>query len=124
MAETKTYSGLIAEHDYDELGAVLFLSDHTMPLAEMLIADIANRTVTARYWITGRRVTKEEAREAFVRTLLGQADVEFVARYSETTGYLWTDEECRIGGHNLLDELRGHIGKWLILEVEIHEVHT
>ena len=38
--------------------------------------------------------------------------------YSDYTGYLWTDENLKIGGHDLLDELKEDCGKWLFLTIE------
>ena len=50
--------------------------------------------------------------------VMGDANVDLQSRYSEITGYLWTDEDLNVGGHDLLAELKGHVGKWLIMEVE------
>jgi hypothetical protein len=62
----------------------------------------------------------EEAEEDFVRRLFGKADTEFGACYSEITGYLWTNEAARVGGHDLIAEFRSNVGKWLLLEVVVH----
>jgi hypothetical protein len=43
-----------------------------------------------------------------------------VDRYSETTGYLWTDEKLQVGGHDLIEELSGSAGKFLIFEADVH----
>lgn len=90
------------------------------PLAELLKEAFAGKQVSVRYWITDERVDRDQAQEAFLRTLFGDIEVEFNAHYSDITGYLWTDEELNIGGHDLLSELKSHKGKWLILEVEVH----
>lgn len=118
--DIKTYKGLLCQHDYGEAHDILFLSTIAKPLAEQLEWDIADKIVTARYWITEEKATKEEAQENFIRELYGDTQCKFHAEYSETSGYLWTDEECRIGGHDLMNELWGHIGKWLILEIQVH----
>ena len=118
--KTLTYSGLLSKHSWGEADDILFLSSQSDPLAEQLQSDIACKQVTARYWITDKQATKEQAQEDFVRQLVGAADCDFGSRYSEMTGYLWTDEACKIGGHDLIAELRSHVGKWLILEVEVH----
>src|SRR5437868_3327415 len=39
------------------------------------------------------------------------------SHYSEITGYLWTDENLMVGGHDLLDELRSHKGSFVHLEI-------
>ena len=54
-------------------------------------------------------------------TPIDDAHARFGACYSEYTGYLWTDEEVLIGGHDLIEELRGCEGKWLLLEIVVHE---
>ncbi|MNJ80064.1 hypothetical protein D3C77_783070 [compost metagenome] len=51
---------------------------------------------------------------------MGFCDVGYGARYSELTGYLWTDEYLKVGGHDIIEELRSYVGKWLILEIEVH----
>lgn len=117
---TKTYQGLLSLHSWGEAEDILFLSNLQEPLAEVLQDNIAHQTVTARYWITDKPATKEEAQENFVKEIMGATDCDFGSHYSELTGYLWTDEEIKIGGHDLMRELRSHVGKWLILEVEIH----
>lgn len=76
-------------------------------------------TVTVRYWITDSQYTREEAQDAFLQTVMGEVDVKLESRYSEITGYLWTDENLMVGGHNLLGELQDSVGKWLILEVDV-----
>lgn len=119
--ETKTYKGLLCLHSWGEADDILFLSSLAGPMAEVLEDEIAGKTVTVRYWITNKETTKEEAQEAFIGELLGRLDAECRSRYSEITGYLWTDEEINIGGHDLLAELQSYVGKWLILEVDIHD---
>jgi len=123
MTETKLlqYKGLIALHDYGEAMNVLFLSDLDDPLAIVLEEEIADKVVSVSYWITDQKCTHEEAQREFLKRLSGVAECEFQSQYSEITGYLWTDEEINIGGHDLLQELKSHIGKWLLLDIAIKE---
>lgn len=124
-AKVLTYAGqLTLGHGESDDALKLYNPDVYMPdapLAELLERDFAGKQVSVRYWITDEQIERDEAQEAFLRTLLGDVDAEFGAHYSDITGYLWTDEKLNIGGHNLLKELKSHVGKWLILEVEIHE---
>ena len=53
-----------------------------------------------------------------IRDLLAEIRDSF---YSELTGYPWTDEWLKIGGHNLIKELESYRDKWAILEIEVHE---
>jgi hypothetical protein len=116
---TKTYEGLLCLHNHGEAPDVLFLSSLSDPIAEELCW-IHNKKVTARYWVSDKPCTKEEAIDATILTVMGIGKVDFNSRYSELTGYLWTDEELKIGGHNLLNELKSYVGKWLILDLEVH----
>lgn len=116
---TTTYQGLLSFRSYGEADDILFLSSLEDPLAEEL-EWMHGTQVTVRYWLTDQQCTREEARESAVLTAMGAADVDFGARYSEITGYLWTDEELKVGGHDLMAELRSNVGKWLILEVTEH----
>jgi hypothetical protein len=120
MDETFVICGLLSLHSYGEADDILFVSSERGPLAEVLHERIARKRVSARYWITEKLCTLDEAQEDFVRRLFGGADTRFGSHYSEITGYLWTDEKVKIGGHDLIEELRNNVGKWLILEVVIH----
>lgn len=116
-----TFTGMLSLHSHGEGGNVLFLSSLQNPLAEEMQDRISRKTVTARYWITDQPVSKEAANEGFMRRVMGDASCDFGAHYSEVTGFLWMDEEVKIGGHDLIAELRSHVGKWLILEIEVHK---
>ena len=113
----KTYTGLLSLHSFGEAYDILFISSVGEPLAEEL-QWMVGKQATVRYWITDTQASKDEAKEDFIRQLYGAADGKFGSRYSEITGYLWTDEELNVGGHDLIAELKSYAGKWLILEVE------
>ena len=117
MKKTRTYTGLLSLHSWGEAYDMLFLSSLSDPLAEEL-EWMGRKTVTVRYWITDKPATKEEAQEDFIGKIVGRAESKFGSHYSELTGYLWTDEDLKVGGHDLIAELRSNVGKWLILEVE------
>lgn len=119
--KTNTYQGLLCLHGYGEADNILFLSSLEKPLAEELEWDIKKKTITVRYWITDKQCSRDEAQEAFMKRVFGMAECDFESHYSEITGYLWTDEDLKVGGHDLLAELKSHIGKWLILEIDIHQ---
>jgi hypothetical protein len=118
---TKTYQGLLALRSHGDADDVLFLSTLLEPFAQVLQDEISRKRVSVHYWVTDMEATKEQAQEDFAKTIMGAADCQFRSRYSETTGYLWTDEKCNVGGHDLVMELRSHVGRWLILEVDAHE---
>lgn len=117
----KQYSGYISTNNHVEYDDALYVSCCDYPLAEELSSFISGKQVTARYWITEKEIDKEKVKEEYLKQIFGIGEAEFEHRYSELTGYLWTDEELNIGGHDLLEELKTHTGKYLILEIEIHE---
>ncbi len=116
---SNTVAGLLSLHDDGEGMDILFVSSLSRPLAEEL-EWMNGKQVTVRYWISDKQSTKEEAQQGFIEELMGKADVDYHHAYSEITGYLWTDEDLKIGGHDLIAELKSYIGKWLILEIETH----
>lgn len=113
----KTYQGLLSLHSYGESDDILFLSSLSEPLVVEL-EWMEDRNVTVRYWVTEKKISKEEAQLDFMKQVAGCVNTEFTVRYSELTGYLWTDEELQVGGHDLLEELRSSVGKWLIIEIK------
>lgn len=120
MAKIVKIAGFISykvdgEHDY-----AVSVNDEI--LAEKLEPIIDEKQVSVRYWICADKMSQEEANEAFQLHLFGgKASALYSPIYSEITGYLWTDEELRVGGHDLLKELDSFIGKYLILEIEVHD---
>lgn len=114
-----TVQGQLSIRDDGDSMDVLFVSTLERPLSEELDW-MERKKVTVRYWVTDQQVSREQAQEEFMKKVMGVADVRYNPRYSEITGYLWTDEDLNVGGHDLIKELKSHAGKWLILEVEVH----
>lgn len=115
----KTIDGKIHVGDWFENSDAVLIDDRG-PIAKELDW-LCGKKVSIRYWITNERITKPAAQEIFLKKLFGEADICYESHYSEYTGYLWTDEDLNIGGHDLLNELRSSDGKYLILEVEAHD---
>lgn len=89
------------------------------PIADEL-KYISGNFVTVRYYVSDKEATKDELIEDFlVNTLYGNMESEYGARYSEYTGYLWTDDDLKVGGHDLLSELEGATGKYLYMIIEL-----
>lgn len=118
----KIYAGWLSLGAWEEADDILYISSEEEPLVEVLDW-IKDKYVSLRYWITDKEATKEEATDAFTRTCLGEADVVLQSHYSEDTGYLWTDQDFNVGGHDLLFELCSYaiLNKWLILEIGVVE---
>lgn len=92
-------------------------------LVEYLIYDLKllGKVITVRYWITSEEKTKEEATEQHLKQVMGCVEGEWHSIYSDVTGYLVLGENLVVGGHDLVEELRSHKDKYLILEVTVHE---
>lgn len=71
-----------------------------------------------RYWVSETEKTKEQLKENLFAAISGSVEADYGDAYSELTGYLWTDEKLKVGGHDLLDELQSYIGKFLYMEVD------
>lgn len=117
---TLEISGLISIRDAGDTTDALFVSDSNDPLAERL-EDLSGKQVSVRYWLSDVELEKQKLLMQSFLLLNGMADVRYNPRYSEITGYLWTDEDLNIGGHDLLERLKSANGKWLLLEIEVHE---
>lgn len=74
--------------------------------------------LSVKYYVCKKECTLKEATKDFIGLLSGIGKSEYCIRYSETTGYLWTDQKLMVGGHDLIAELTSYEGKYLILCVE------
>jgi hypothetical protein len=114
----KHYGWLTVEDDYNDHETVMLDKE---PIAEVLDY-ISGEVVTVRYYISDKEATEEELQEDFlINTLYGNLETEYGARYSEYTGYLWTDDELNVGGHDLKEELESYAGKYIFMIIEIDE---
>lgn len=122
--QLRAYRGVIEQRDHGEAMDILFLAgddpDCDDPLAERVADDIESlgSRLTVRYWIASEPLSDDAMRAESLRELLGAGDAQYGAHYSEYTGYLWTDEELTVGGHDLLEELSDHAGRYCLLEIE------
>ena len=103
-------------------------------LAEQIYEDLpyGSNLVSVRYWIIDHpfQVPNREVLDIMtMESYYGIGEADYGAHYSEITGYLWTDEEFILGqkntyrgtGHNLIAELKSAIGKYLYLEIDLHD---
>lgn len=118
--EQLIYKGFIEERYRGEKDDALFIGDMEYPLAEEFESELQGKQVSIRYWISDTKKTKEQIQEGALKTIMGVVDAEYGDRYSEITGYLWTDEELNIGGHDLLAELSSFKRKFVYLEIDVH----
>jgi len=113
--------GRIEVGEYDESARVVLVNSNgnREPLADNLDG-IQRKQVTVRYWLSAEPMSREDAETSVLKVLDGTLDARYAAQYSEATGYLWTDEWFKVGGHDLLAEIGAHDGEWLHMEIEIH----
>lgn len=119
---TIRYRGTLAVRDHGEAMDVLFLEgedNHDEPLAETISDDLdrCGRYASVRYWTADAALSDDALMECAVRAMLGEADARYKSAYSDITGYLWTDEDINVGGHDLLEELKSQAGRYLLLEI-------
>lgn len=128
MSETILYHGWITYDDTADDCWSIHLQDEDIEeegwkdhyvLAGKIAEDMDHygEYLSVRYTVTEIRDTLGNALEKFIQYLSGVGEAEHVPRYSETTGYLWTDENLKVGGHDLLEEIRSYLGKYLNLEI-------
>ncbi len=116
----KVYQGLIEKNDHVEAYNVAFLKGDYEPLAKQIADDISEHGsfLTVRYFISASEKTEEQLIESLIRRISGDSSAEYEDAYSECTGYLWTDENIQVGGHDLLEEIKSNVGKYLFLEIQ------
>ena len=114
------FEGRIRRSDYRENYDVLMLDDTCLSKAFAEALGNERRQVSVRYFISSEPMTEEERTHAEVMIAIGEGYAEYVERYSFTTGYLWTDEELTVGGHDLETEIGSYVGSWCRLELMIH----
>jgi hypothetical protein len=120
MSKQIIYEGGIIERSYGEADDILFLGDADNPLAETLEDDREHYGpyATVRYYVSETEQTKDRLDENLIRQVSGDTEADFGSHYSEYTGYLWTNEKFKVGGHDLLGELHDHAGQFLYMEIE------
>lgn len=126
--ETYTYRGKLIWVSNGEVDCLGFVNENTNR-ADILVREIyddvgysyrGQKQLTVRYYTSDTPIPESPA-ESFMAVLMGGAEVNYSMAYSEITGYLWTDQDLIIGGHDLRDELETFIGKYLHLEIDVHQ---
>ena len=57
--------------------------------------------------------------EDYIKFISGAPSAERCLRYSELTGYLYTEEDFKVGGHDLIKILDLNFGKYIHMEIEL-----
>lgn len=88
------------------------------PLAQ-LTEEFNGQLLTIRYWITDEPIEMNRAIEATIEQCMGFGEIDFAIHHSDVTGYLWTDEDFEVGGHDMIAEMESFIGKHVLMEIEV-----
>jgi hypothetical protein len=116
---TRTYKGLLCLHADPNGHETVYLTSLRDCLNEEL-SWMSRKKCTVKFWISDTQMEEEQAKEAAILHITGQVSRKFGACYSELTGYLWTNDELKVGGHDLIRILEGYAGKWIVLKIESH----
>lgn len=72
--------------------------------------------------LTGQTpIDMEHLDETKVVSMEGDVESYYYHRYSEYTGYLWTEEGFKAGGHDIPEILESHVGEYIHMEIELYE---
>ena len=115
----KEYKGIIKLKNFGESDDILTL-DNENPLARLIADDIEEHGnfLTVRYFVSDKEKLEEELNENLIKKICGSSEADYGEHYSEMTGYLWTDNEINVGGHNLIKELENSEGKFCYLMIK------
>jgi hypothetical protein len=105
VVTTTVLTGLIRERDEPD---DVVIDDE--PVAEALLS-FRDRPAFACYAISDRPIAVADLLTANIMEASGAVEADYDVAYSEVTGYLWTDEEGTIGGHDLVKEFRSAAGR-------------
>ncbi|MNO21509.1 hypothetical protein D3C76_112830 [compost metagenome] len=96
---------------------------HDIELADYF-EQFVGKCVTVRYWVNDRALESvDQAVELTLEEAFGQGAVHAncTHHWSEVTGYLYTTENAKVGGHDLIAELESWVGKFVLMEIKVHE---
>lgn len=70
---------------------------------------------------SNKPIDPEHIDEAKVVSMMGEVESEYYCHYSEYTGYLYTKEAFKCGGHDIPKILESHIGEYIHMEIELYK---
>lgn len=74
------------------------------------------------YMLTGNTpIDLDNIEETKIVSMMGWVESEYYHTYSDCTGYLWTNEEFKCGGHDIPNILRNHLGEYIHMEIELYK---
>lgn len=72
------------------------------------------------YALSDSPIDPRTVAEDAILSYYGLVDREYAVSWSDTSGYLWTDERFAVGGHSILDILRENLGRHVHMEIELY----
>ena len=106
MDKELVYKGVIRNDELRENHSTIYIGDIAiLPEIEKIGY---NKNVTVEYCIESDY------------TLSGILESEYYPFYTDWGGYMWTNQELRIGKYDLLKELYNNVGKYIELKIIVH----
>lgn len=105
-------------------GEVIQTENNGFPLTK----EMADRIGWLDYFASVRMVTGSspidptKVEETIIECFEGDAQGQYSHAYSDYTGYLWTDEKFVVGGHDIPNILRSHMGEFIHMEIELYKL--
>lgn len=115
---TCIYTGRVRVGTYNEEEAdVVFLGETNLARCVLNDIDQHGSYLSTSYYVSDVPLSEEQLQIEFLKCLDGDATAQYAVMYSEITGYLGTEQDLTIGGHDLLAELRSYEGKYVWLKI-------
>lgn len=95
--------------------------EDNLVFAEFFEENLDDKQVSVNYYISDKPLPREELEEQYIKKISGLVDATIYPVYSDVTGYLWTTQECTVGGHDLFAELCHHEGKYVDMLIEVKD---
>jgi hypothetical protein len=122
--QTRIIRGLLvwtrSEYGHKSVSLVDFETFEADRLTEVL-SYVPGTEPCITYFTSNAPLTAEQLQEEHMKTLLGDVRSQYDVTSSDLSGYLWTTEYLKVGGHDLLQELESFIGKYLHMEVTYYK---
>ena len=116
------YNGILGDSD-----SCLAVSENSevfkdnLVISEFFENELNGKQIRLNYFISDKEIPREGLEEQYLKKISGLVDASIYPVYSDVTGYLWTEENCVVGGHNLYEELSNYVGKYLDMAIEVIE---
>lgn len=73
--------------------------------AQAAVASRRDLVCQASYYITNRVIAWDTLEVDRIRMVMGDPTADFRHVYSDLTGYLWTEEQFVVNGHDIIEEI-------------------